>query len=486
MLKRLLIVLAGLAAAPAPAQGPSAEWRTVTTPHFRVHYTAPEEAWALDAASKLEAIRARVIAEVGYAAPETVDVLVADPVAQANGMALPLLDAPRMVLWTSPPGPASLIGTYTDWVGLLALHEDTHLEHLLRPSRNPLQRLVEALLPLAPIALKAPRWIDEGYATLVEGKLTGSGRPNGDLRAAILRQRARAGALPTYAQLAGDSKSWMGMAMAYLAGSAYLEWLVERGGPGSLKRLWARMTARTDRSFDGAFAGVFGEPPDRLYGRFTAELTWRAMEAERLLAPTAREGRVWQELRWTTGEPAVSPDGARLAIVLRGRETPSRLVVWSTAADEKAEKAWRERVATELRRDPEDVAPVRAGPLPRTPLYELVTRDGEEPFTPRWMPGGRAVLFVRFETDGEGFLHPDLFDWEPESGHVRRLTRFADVREADPAPDGRWAVAVRDRNGLSQLVRVDLATGAVTAITMAPNDLDGGFDPRKGGAAVGY
>ncbi len=467
MLKRFLIAVTCVAAAPALAQGPSAEWRTVTTPHFRVHYTAPAEAWALDAASKLEAIRSRVIAEVGYAAPGAVDVIVSDPAAQANGMALPLLGAPRMVLWTSPPGPASVIGTYNDWIELLALHEDTHLEHLLRPSRNPLQRLVEALLPLGPIATKAPRWVHEGYATLVEGKLTGSGRPNGDLRAAILRQRARAGTLPTYAQLASDSKSWMGMSMAYLAGSAYLEWLVERTGPDSLKHLWARMTARTDRSFDAAFAGVFGREPARLYDRFTAELTWRAMEAQRRIAPTEREGQLWQDLRWTTGEPAVSPDGGMLAIVLRGRDAPSRLVVWSTGANEAGERAWNQRVARELRRDPEDVAPVREAPLPRTPLHELVTRDGEEPFTPRWLPGARAIVYVRFETDGEGVLHPDLFRWDPESGRVRRLTRFADVREADPAPDGRWAIAVRDRDGLSQLVRVELATGAVAAVTPA-------------------
>ena len=37
--------------------------------------------------------------------------------------------------------------------------------------------------------------------------------------------------------------------MAYLLGSAYLEWLEERGGPGSLRKLWARMTARAPRGF---------------------------------------------------------------------------------------------------------------------------------------------------------------------------------------------------------------------------------------------
>ncbi len=464
MLRRLLVAVWCLAA-PALAQGPSAAWRALATPHFRVHYTAPDEAWALDAAAKLEAIRERVITEVGYAAPGITDVIVADPAARANGMALPLLGSPRMVLWASPPGPASALGTYRDWVELLALHEETHLEHLLRPSRDPWRRAVEALLPLGPIALDAPRWLVEGYATLVEGALTGSGRPNSDLRAAILREKARAGALPTYSELAGDRRSWLGTSMAYLAGSAYLEWLVERSGPDSLRHLWARMTARTGRGFEQAFAGVFGDPPETLYGRFTAELTWRAVETGRRLAPEEREGTVWQALRWTTGDPAVSPDGRMIALVVRAREAASRLVVWPTGPDLDAERAWKERVAEELRRDPEDVAPVRTGPLPRAPLHELVTTNGAEPFTPRWLPDGRAIVFTRFETDADGVLHPDLFRWEPATGRVTRLTRFADVREADPAPDGHWAVAVRDRHGLSQLVRVDLVDGTVSTLT---------------------
>ncbi len=449
----------------ALAQGPEAEWRTVATKHFRLHYTAPAEAWALHAASLLEAIRTRVVADVGYDPPQIVDVVVTDPVAEANGMALPLLRSPRMVLWTSPPGPASVIGTYDDWTELLVLHEETHLVHMLRPSRNPLRRFLGALLPLGPITLHAPRWVAEGYATMVEGELTASGRPNGDFRAATLRQRARAGKLPTYAELSSDSESWLGMSMAYLAGSAYLEWLAGRAGPDSLGHLWSRMTARADRSFDAAFEGVFGERPAKLYERFTAELTWRALETEKLLTPVEREGTLWQELTWTTGEPAVSPDGSQLALVLRDREKPPRLVVWSTGPDEKAERRWHERVERTLAKDAEDVAPVRSKPLLREPIHELPTLDGAAPLSPRFLPGGKQILFVRFGPDGRGFLHPDLFRWTPVGGRVERLTRLADVREADPFPDARSAVAVRYRDGLSQLVRVDLTQGSVSAIS---------------------
>lgn len=460
----LFALLAVLVFVPAHAQGPSADWRTLTTSHFRVHYPASSEAWARRAAARLDSIREQVVAEVGYAPLERVDVIVSDPIANPNGQALPFLGWPRMILWTSPPGPESEIGHYTDWTELVAIHEETHLVHLLRPSRNPARRRLEALLPLGPIPVSAPRWVMEGYATVVEGRLTGSGRPHGDIRASVLRRWAQGGKLPSYSRLASDSESWRGMSMAYLLGSAYLEWLEERAGPGSLRSLWARMTARTPRGFDDAFRGVFGDSPAELYDRFRAELTWRAIEAERLGGPRV-EGEPWQDLSWSTGAPAVSPDGTRLAAVLQARSRPARLVVWSTAPDDEAEKKWKERVEKLQEDDPEDVPAVRSRPLPRKILHTWQSPDGPEPTTPRWMPDGKAILFVRFEPDADGFLHPDLYQWTPEGGAVRRITHAAGLRDPDPAPDGRWAVAVRNRDGLSQIVRVDLATGELRALT---------------------
>ena len=450
------------------AQPPWADWRTLETAYFRVHYPVETEEWTLRAAGRMDAVRERLIDEIGHAPQRRTDVVITDPIAAPNGFALPWLSGPRIVLYTTAPTADSEIGAYADWGELLTIHEDAHVVHLVRPSRNPLLRRLEgAWLPVGPITRGAPRWVIEGYATLIEGDLTGGGRPSSDMRAAILRRWAQRGRLPTYTQLSGDGSRWRGQSMPYLAGSAFLEWLRDRSDDDALRRVWRRMSARERRTFDAAFSGVFGASPDEMYARFTAEVTASAMALEREVAPSRRDGELWQRLSWTTGAPAVSPDGTRMAVVLRDRRQPSRLVVWSTAPPAEEERRWQDDVSRMLERDPDDVAPVRSVPLPRQPQYELRTVNGAEPLWPRWMPDGRSLLFVRVESDADGILHPDLFRWHLDAGRIERLTHRARLWHPDPSPDGTWAVAVRQRHGLSDLVRVRLADGTVEALTPA-------------------
>jgi hypothetical protein len=469
MHKLILLLLILFCALPVTAQGPSADWQTIRTPHFRVHYPIEYAEWATRAAGRLESIREVVSAEIGFTPPQVIDVLVINPIAQPNGSAWPLLDTPRMIFYTEPPLPDDQIGAYGHWIDLLAVHETAHLVHMLRPSRNPMQRLLErSVFPFNPITLRGPRWITEGYATVIEGRITGTGRPSSTIRALILRRWAETGRLPSYAQL-NSNRQFLGMSMAYLMGSAFLEWLEERHGPDSLRHLWARMTARQRRSFPEAFAGVFGDRPERMYGRFVAELTASAMALER--ATEYREGELFQETPRASGDPAVSPDGTQLAVVIRDREKPQRLVIWQTGPAEEEEKRFTERLERILARDPEDVAPVRARPLPRKERHSLTMPDGGDIDSPRWTHDGTRIIFGHRMPDREGFLHYDLFEWTPATGSLRRVTRLADVRSADPMPDGRTAVAVRSRYGTSELVTVDLTTGAVTPRSDASIDV---------------
>lgn len=444
-----------LALSAAFAQAPSVPWKVVETEHYRVHYPLPAEEWALEAASQLEGIRDAVAEEVGWAPEFVVQVVVRDPVSEANGAVIPLPHSPRMELWTTPPGASSAIGHYRDPIEDLVLHEDVHVVHLLRPPRSLSGLLMQEVFRLAPVTRKSSRWVSEGYATLVEGRLTGGGRPHGDIRAVMLRRLAQQGALPSYGEMSFSNR-WSGRGYAYLVGSAYLEWLERRAGPGSLRDLWARMSAKKTRSFDGAFEGVFGDDPVTLYRRFTAELTADAMAAD---GASLERSTLWMDTGWTVDRPAVSPDGTRLAAVQVDPIGPARLTVWKTEVDTKAQERLAERIADILANDPEDVGPVDPAHPPHATDTSYSHRT-HPPSGPRWVDD-TTLLYDAPRIDPGGRVRRDLYTLDVESGKTRRVTRFADVRDADPIPGRNEALAVRHDWGRTQLVRVDLTSGAI-------------------------
>lgn len=477
MTRRLLSFAALLAlalAAPLRAQTtrPWLEWRTLRTEHFDVHYPTELETWTRDVVSRLEGIRSVVAATVGSAPRRRVTVVIDNPAGEANGSAFSFLRTPYILLYPTPPEARSTLGHTRSFVEQLLVHEFVHIAHLTRPSRNPFRRLMAVIDPrgVGPLT-ESPRWVKEGYATYIEGRLTGSGRPHGVARAAVLRQWAIEGRLPAYGQLSAESGPYQASGMAYLAGSAFLEWLAERRGDESLVNLWRRMSARQGRSFEAAFAGVYGGTPQEMYGFFTVDVTANALEARRRLTEAGLvAGDTVQRLSWGTGDPAVSPDGEQVAVTLRGSSAAvSRVVVWRTteADTDSAEEAERRRL---LARDPEDVPAIRVHPRPRAPLATLRPADGLPYEAPRFLPGGDELLVIRAAPIGGGATRPDLFVWSWRRNHVRRVTHGASIRAADPAPDGRRAVAVQCREGFCGLVMVDLRRGDVTPLTPAAPD----------------
>ncbi|HEY4304310.1 MAG TPA: hypothetical protein VGM82_07585 [Gemmatimonadaceae bacterium] len=439
-------------------------WRTIETRYFVFHYPVQLEEWTRSLASRADGIQASVGGLVGYAPLTKTHVVVDDPYETSNGSAWPFLNQPVINLWASSPDPRSDIGEFRDWGRTLLSHEFSHIAHLSRPSRNSRMAALWRLAPvdLGPITLDAPRWVIEGFATYAEGRVTGSGRPHGSWRPAYLRQWALEGQLPRYEQLNAFG-SYDGGEFAYLAGSAFLEWVAEQHGDSSLVDVWRRMTAKTPRSFEEAFSGVYGESARALYGRFTTDLTGKALViAGRLRAIAPKDtGDIVQRLSWGTGDPAVSRDGRRVAISLASPTTPSRIVIWSTATERDTLRAKRDSAL--VKEDPQDVPSRTIYPSPKRVLATLRASTGASYESPRFLPDGR-VLVSRMMRMGDGSLRSDLFIWSPATRAVHRITHGASLRTADPSPNGRTAVAMKCDHGWCDIAVVDLATGRDTVI----------------------
>jgi hypothetical protein len=311
----------------------------------------------------------------------------------------------------------------------------------------------------------------------------------------VLRQWAIEGQLPTYAALDGSPR-FEGDDMAYLAGSAFLEWLAARGGDSSVVHLWRRMSARVPRTFDEAFVGVYGAPPDELYGRFAAELTHDALDASMggpqpsllasgadTLAPPG-QGTLVRRQHWATGAPAISPGDSLLAFVASSRERPPRVAILdlNRRTDDSAARA-RGRAHA---RDPEDVLAVP----PRAPPLEIVARLGPRAgmsfAEPRFFADGQRVLLSALAARGDGLFRRDLFVWHWRTGAVQRITHGAGIRHADVSPNGS-IVADRCAGGRCDLVRVDPGTGALTVV--AAGDASHRYDrPRfsRDGSTIAF
>jgi hypothetical protein len=228
------------------------------------------------------------------------------------------------------------------------------------------------------------------------------------------------------------------------------------------------MSARQSRSFEGAFVGVYGEAPHLLYGRHAAEITRDAMAAKAELERAGPvEGELVQRLTWGTGDPAVSPDGAKVAIVLRERDRPGRVVVWSSAAEPPDTAAIRRRIEM-LKRDPLDVPDRAFVPPPKRALKTLLALNGRSFQMPRWFADSRRILLTRWVPRSDGSSTTALYEWDTETDALRRVTAAAGLQNADPHRDGNEAVAMRCGFGRCDIARVDIATGAVT--TLLPGD----------------
>src|SRR3989442_499638 len=287
---------------------PSGSWRTLHTPHFRIHFRPAYRDAALTQAREAERSYGLLAAEL-HPPRGVVDITLADDIDAANGFT-PVFPTNRITTFAPPPAGDHGLLFFDSWLRLVTTHELTHVFHLDR-SRGlwgGLQRVFGRAPGLFPNEYQ-PSWVIEGLATYYESKFTNAGRVRGSFHTQLLGADRAAGASrsPWNATL---FTRWADGLVPYAYGSRFFHYLAGAVGDSVVPR-FAEATAAQLIPFRVG-RQVARVAPGRTLGGEWPRGTAPDLPAMRGAAPAAR---VLDSLLRTEPVPRVSPDGRRVAYV---------------------------------------------------------------------------------------------------------------------------------------------------------------------------
>ncbi|MBU0553164.1 BamA/TamA family outer membrane protein [Myxococcota bacterium] len=424
-MRRLTLLTLMLLTAPAHAGDGDLIWRTISTPHFEVHFPLNLEAIAQRTARLCEEAHALLTPIHGYAPRGLTQVVVSDYGDAANGSAT-ALPYKLIQVYAAPPTLDGNLNDYDDWLRLLIFHEFTHILQL--DQIRGLPAFINRLFGrhLAPNH-NLPSVVLEGGAVWIESLTSRRGRIRSALFRGFLRAAALADALHPVDAVVHSPMRWPGANVWYMYGGHFISWLVDTYGIDPLNRVYEGMSDELiPFSLNRAFEEATGLTFVALFEIWSAQLKRRAQAEAALIR---RRGET--PLSWLTHggvfheSPRFGPDGALYAYEY-DEDTPPG--VYRRVAGEKPERI------------------LKGGGLGGFDLC------------------GDQLLFSRAVGHQGAYSFHDLFIRPLGGGQERRLTVGARLREPACGPDGRWAAATQIINGRVRLVRASLRDGGLDVL----------------------
>ncbi len=416
----LVLVLASTASA-NNRYDPRLRFRTLTTEHFDIYFHQEEREQARRLAAIAEDVSAALASTLGR--PDArVHVILVNQTDVASGWATPV-PYNLMELTAATPGGDSNVGNTDDWLRLVFAHEYTHVVHLSR-RRGWLGALhgVFGRLPLAYPNLFLPTWQIEGLAVYEESARTGAGRiPAPDFRQIVDRAAAQ-GRFEPLDRTNGGLIDWPSGTAPYAYGGYFQQYLAERYGEPSLRRLTDETAGRLPYFGSGAYRTVFGRSLGQLWQEFRDDVGQRAARETTTATRLTRhgfnvdalrfgaEGRIFYSVANPHGFPAlrqVSVDGSHDRVVVR-RFLGNRTAV-----------------------------------------------------------SGGVLVFDQLELVSNVGLQSDLYAVAPDGGAVRRLTRHARAADPDVSPDGATIVCTVQQADRRELAMMAFSAGGHRLATPA-------------------
>ncbi len=425
---------------PAPRL-PRADWYTLQTPHFEIHFYADERAFAERVAHFAERAYRLNTRYFNWRPSGRVMITLTDVSDGANGQAS---SVPFNFInaFGVPPDSLDELNDFDDYVKLLITHEFTHVVHL-DTILSPCALIYNTLLgkTFAP-NLAEPVWFIEGMAVLMESRQTTAGRLRSSFYDMHLRVPFLEGRAFGLDQITAIPSAYPQGTAAYLYGSSLLRYVEDRYGPQKIRELSQRYAdtcipgglnrtaiQAVGRGYAGIFgAGLFDDWRRSVGHRYSLEVE----EAEQRPLTTATR------ITWDAPAPRSEGPGARFF--------PDGTLVYHRNNNDQS--------PAYVRLDPASGA--------HRPLADL---QGGGPAAPT--PDGQALIFQRLYypqlalriAGSSNVSWDDLFRLDVASGSVRQLTRGVRAHEPDVSPDGKQIVCVLAGTGTRRLALVPIEGG---------------------------
>ena len=440
----LRILLFLLLASRAEAQvDPSGNWRTLHTPHFRIHFRPAYRDAALTQAREAERSYGLLATEL-HPPRGVVDITLADDIDAANGFTT-VFPTNRITIYAAPPAGDHGLLFFDSWLRLVTTHELTHVFHLDRSRGlwSGLQHVFGRAPGLFPNEYQ-PSWVTEGIATYYESRFTNAGRVRGSFHTQLLGADRAAGASrsPWNATL---FTRWADGLVPYAYGSRFFHYLVGAVSDSVVPRFAEATSAQLIPFRVGR--QVARVAPGRTLGSEWPRGTVPDLPGTGVAPPGAR---VLDRGLRTEPVPRVSPDGRRVAYVRDDGKGTSVLRVLD-AATEHPLAAHRVNAGVDY--------DWLGDTLVITQL-DFTSRWRIRSDLYRWVPGGawrRATRGARLVAPAAGGGRLAAIALGPASGRptvpAPALPRDAVWQDVAPSPDGRRVAGSRIADGRWALVR---------------------------------
>ncbi len=444
-------------------------WRTITTPHFRVHHTGEYAELAKRIAHLAEEIHEELKKE-GWTPWRRTDILMTDHIQTANAFSS-AWPHNRIVLYLSRPGEDSLLNSYRSWLRLVLTHEYTHTLNL------DAIRGIPAITRYFPgrvyfINYLQPIWIIEGNAVYNES-LEGYGRNNSSRVDAIVRTRSLAGREPDISILSLYPREWPGGHAPYIYGGRLIEYLEKTRGRNTFTEIFRVQSRKIIPIGQNKNArSVYGTSYGRLYQEWKEKVR---KEYRQQLEQLKEEGLTEAEVVSTPDEipshPVYGPDGS-LHYVARSSYRETRLARISSAGKKEYRGELNDPFDLELDEEgrvyTSDMEFYRSNRL----FYDLHSfREGRY----RQITRGRRVREISVAAGKialviEKKYRYSIFLRDNRAENGRQLIPWTSLVPGSPAlsPDGKkMAFTLRNREGYRKIVLMDLETGRMDILTPA-------------------